>query len=139
MQKNGGIKGYPGAQSVDNGDELLCHECDILIPAAAEKAITRDNMKGIKAKIIGEAANGPITPAADEYITSQGKIILPDLLLNAGGVTVSYFEWLKNLSHVRFGRLTKRYESAKWSTLVDQIERHDPIEPQVKSTLTYEA
>merc|ERR1711907_508196 len=122
MQKNGGIKGFPGAQSVDNGDELLCHECDILIPAAAEKAITRDNMKGIKAKIIGEAANGPITPTADEYITSQGKIILPDLLLNAGGVTVSYFEWLKNLSHVRFGRLTRKWEQQRGRAMLSYIE-----------------
>ncbi len=84
-------------------------ECDILIPAALENVINGDNAPNVKAKIIGEAANGPLTPEADEVFEKKGILVVPDMYLNAGGVTVSYFEWLKNLSHVRYGRMEKRF------------------------------
>lgn len=139
FQQNKSWERFEGAQFEATTSKILESECDILIPAALESAINEANAGQLKTKLIVEAANGPVTPAAEQILLDRNVLMIPDLLANAGGVTVSYFEWLKNLSHVRFGRLTKRYESAKWSTLVDQIERHDPIEPQVKSTLTYEA
>jgi glutamate dehydrogenase (NAD(P)+) len=84
-------------------------ECDILIPAALENVINGENAPRVKAKIIGEGANGPLTPEADEVFVQRGILVVPDMYLNAGGVTVSYFEWLKNLSHVRYGRMEKRF------------------------------
>ena len=98
-------------------------ECDILIPAALENQINSSNASKIKAKIIAEAANGPITPDAEEVLLKKGAIIVPDIYINAGGVTVSYFEWLKNLSHVRFGRMQKRFEEATQTNIISMMEK----------------
>ncbi len=97
-------------------------ECDILIPAALENVVNAENASRIKAKIIGEAANGPLTPEADEILNLKGVLVVPDMYLNAGGVTVSYFEWLKNLSHVRYGRLEKRFTENMNHHILGQLE-----------------
>ena len=122
-KETGSILNYKKAKNIKNTLEALELECDILIPAALENQININNASNIKAKIIGEAANGPVTPEAEEILLKKGVLIIPDLFLNAGGVTVSYFEWLKNLSHVRFGRMGKRYDELVASTLVDSIEK----------------
>ncbi|KAG0365727.1 glutamate dehydrogenase, partial [Mortierella sp. AD032] len=116
--EKGTFRGFGNAEIIDGSIKIMERECDILIPAALERQIGLKNVKNIKAKIIGEAANGPITPDAHDYLVSQGKVVIPDLLLNAGGVTVSYFEWLKNLSHVRFGRMSRKWEEAGKSKLL---------------------
>ena len=118
----GSILGYPGATEFRNGFETLEQECDILIPAALENVINSGNADRIKAKIIGEGANGPLTPEADDVLLAKGCIIVPDMYLNAGGVTVSYFEWLKNLSHVRFGRMDKRFSENQNNTILSTVE-----------------
>ena len=119
----GSILNFPGATNITNSSEALELPCDILIPAALENVINGDNAPRIQAKIIGEAANGPLTPEADEIFISKGTLVIPDMYLNAGGVTVSYFEWLKNLSHVRYGRLEKRFTENQNIGIVDQIEK----------------
>ncbi len=117
---NGSIKGYKGYTKM--GAELLEAEADILIPAAMELVITKENASRIKAPVIVEAANGPISAEADETLNKNGKIIIPDLYANAGGVTVSYFEWIKNLSRIRFGRLQRRAQENQLSSLITGIE-----------------
>jgi len=118
----GSILNFPGATNLAKNTDALELECDILIPAALENVINGDNAPRIKAKIIGEAANGPCTPEADEVFAKKGILCVPDMYLNAGGVTVSYFEWLKNLSHVRYGRMEKRFTENLNSHILGQIE-----------------
>jgi len=122
-KKTGSILNYTGATNVANSFDALEADCDILIPAALENVINGENAPRIKAKIIGEGANGPLTPEADEVFAKKGVIVIPDMYLNAGGVTVSYFEWLKNLSHVRYGRMEKRFTENVNSTILNQIEQ----------------
>ncbi len=118
----GSILNFPGATNIEKSSDALELECDILIPAALENVIDANNAPRIKAKIIGEAANGPLTPEADEIFAKKGILVIPDMYLNAGGVTVSYFEWLKNLSHVRYGRLEKRFTENANINILNQIE-----------------
>lgn len=119
---SGSILNFPGATNLANNTDALELECDILIPAALENVINGQNAPRIKAKIVGEAANGPCTPEADEVFTQKGILCVPDMYLNAGGVTVSYFEWLKNLSHVRYGRMEKKFTENLNSHILSQIE-----------------
>lgn len=139
IRENGGVKGYPDAEYVENGKSVLEAECDILIPAALEGQITLENAPRIKAKLIAEAANGPVTFEADDYLREHGKVILPDAFLNAGGVTVSYFEWIKNLSHIRFGRLDRRHEANRGQQIIEAIEEMvgKPVPEHLRSKLTY--
>jgi glutamate dehydrogenase (NAD(P)+) len=121
-KKTGSILNFPGATNIPNSADALELECDILIPAALENVINDTNADRIKAKVIGEAANGPCTPEADEVFAKKGIVCVPDMYLNAGGVTVSYFEWLKNLSHVRYGRMEKRFTENMNARILGQIE-----------------
>jgi glutamate dehydrogenase (NAD(P)+) len=118
----GSILNFPGATNIPNSIDALELECDALIPAALENQITEANADRIKARIIVEGANGPMTPGAEEVLRKKGTLIIPDVYANAGGVTVSYFEWLKNLSHVRVGRMGKRYEQASELRLIHMME-----------------
>lgn len=120
----GSILNYPGAESFPKEQRrtVLEFDCDILIPAALENQIDKNNAPRIKAKIVGEAANGPVTAEAADILADRGIIVIPDIYLNAGGVTVSYFEWLKNLTHMRFGRLEKRFDEANNRRIIDQLE-----------------
>ncbi|MCC5939534.1 MAG: Glu/Leu/Phe/Val dehydrogenase [Lunatimonas sp.] len=120
--ENKGFKGYTKGEFIADAKSLLTYPCDILVPAALENQITGENASEIKAKIIGEAANGPVTQEAEKILAEKQVMIIPDMYLNAGGVTVSYFEWLKNLSRVSFGKLEKRYDMKKYDALLDSIE-----------------
>ena len=124
-KENGTILNFPGAESFpkEQRNIVLEFDCDILVPAALENQITEENAPRIKAKIIAEAANGPVTFGAAEILRERGVIIIPDVYLNAGGVTVSYFEWLKNLSHMRFGRMDKRFTEKTNKAMVEMVER----------------
>jgi len=121
-KSTGSILNFPGATNLAKSNDALELECDILIPAALENVINAGNAERVKAKIIGEAANGPLTPEADEILARKGTLIIPDMYLNAGGVTVSYFEWLKNLSHVRYGRMEKRFTENMNKHIIGQME-----------------
>ena len=121
-KETGSILDFPGASNLARREDALELECDILIPAALENQITEDNAARVQAKIVAEAANGPVTVAAEEILTEKSVMVIPDIYLNAGGVTVSYFEWLKNLSHVRFGRMGKRFEQRASEDLLKVVE-----------------
>lgn len=116
------LDGLKGCKTLKNNTDVLEIECDILIPAALENQINKDNATRIRTKIVGEAANGPVTPEAEQILLKKKTVIIPDVYLNAGGVTVSYFEWLKNLSHIRLGRMEKRYQQVQNHNLLDAIE-----------------
>jgi glutamate dehydrogenase (NAD(P)+) len=121
-QEAGTVAGFPGAAALPTSLAALELDCEILIPAALENQITMANAPHIKARVIGEGANGPTTDDADRFLRDRGVLIVPDIYLNAGGVTVSYFEWLKNLQHVSFGRLEKRFDQAAYQRLLRAIE-----------------
>lgn len=121
-KKTGSILNFPGAKNLNSSSDALELACDILIPAALENQIHEGNANNIKAKIIGEAANGPVTAEAEAVLNKKGVMVIPDIYLNAGGVTVSYFEWLKNLSHVRFGRLGKRFDENLNNSIINAVE-----------------
>ena len=123
IANHGGVKGYADGTYVENGASVLENACDILIPAAMEGVVNLNNADRIKAPLIIEAANGPLTSGADEILRNKGTIIIPDMYANAGGVTVSYFEWVKNLSHIRFGRMQRRQEEARHMLIVEELER----------------
>ena len=118
----GSVFNFDGAENLSTSKEVLVRPCDILIPAALEGQITDENAADVKARIVAEAANGPVTAGADEILLANGVMILPDVYLNAGGVTVSYFEWLRNLSHVRFGRMSRRFEQSAQEHLLTAME-----------------
>lgn len=136
-KKTGSILGMIGNKDFKNSAEGLEQDCHILVPAALENQITEANVKNIKAKIIAEGANGPTTPGAAEYFVKGGGVIIPDMYCNSGGVTVSYFEWLKNLSHVAFGRMDKRYEEMSNLNLVNVIEKASGVSlsPEIRSSI----
>jgi glutamate dehydrogenase (NAD(P)+) len=123
INEHGGITNFPHGTYVENGISALEHDCDILIPAALESVITAENAGRIKARFIVEAANGPITAGGDEILRNKGVVIMPDMYANAGGVTVSYFEWVKNLSHIRFGRMQRRQEEARQEMVIEALEK----------------
>ena len=122
-KKTGSILDFPGATNMKQRKQVLEIACDILIPAALENQIRVNNAPKVKAKIIAEAANGPVTSEAEDILLKKGVMIIPDMYINAGGVTVSYFEWLKNLSHMRFGRMEKRFDHQKYENLVALVQR----------------
>jgi glutamate dehydrogenase (NAD(P)+) len=121
-KETGSLLDFPGAENLASREAALELRCDILIPAALENQITEENAGRVKAKIVAEAANGPTTASAEEILLRRGVLVIPDIYLNAGGVTVSYFEWLKNLSHIRFGRMGKRFEQTTFENLVRVVE-----------------
>ena len=123
QKETGSILNFPGATNLPSPGAALELDCDILIPAALENQITAQNAPRIRAKIIAEGANGPTTAEAETILRDKGIMIIPDVYLNAGGVTVSYFEWVKNLSHVRFGRVGKRFEEAAFDRMLTAIEK----------------
>jgi glutamate dehydrogenase (NAD(P)+) len=121
-KETGSILGFPGATDLPDRMSALELPCDILVPAALENQITEENCDRLRCKIIAEGANGPTTAAAGQRLYERGVMILPDMYCNAGGVTVSYFEWLKNLSHVRFGRMEKRFEERAYRRLLSTVQ-----------------
>jgi len=125
-QEKDTILGFPDTEAINTSSDLLTYDCDILIPAALENSITLKNVNNIKAKIICEAANGPVSYRADQKLKDRGTLIIPDIYANAGGVTVSYFEWIRNISHIRMGRLHKRYEEDRGEVILKALEQIYP-------------
>jgi glutamate dehydrogenase (NAD(P)+) len=121
-KRTGSLLGFPGATDIRRSADALELDCDVLVPAALENVLTGENAARIRAKIILEGANGPTTPEADDVFRKKGIMIIPDVFANAGGVTVSYFEWLKNLSHVRLGRMDRRRQAATELRMLQAIE-----------------
>ncbi len=117
-----GVHTYPCASFVEDGQAVLEKECDILIPAALESQITMENAERINTKLIVEAANGPVTFGASEILNKRGVVIIPDAYANAGGVTVSYFEWIRNISHIRFGRMQRRHDEMRGAEMTRVLE-----------------
>jgi glutamate dehydrogenase (NAD(P)+) len=122
LAETGGVRGFPGATYSPDGQAWLEMDCDILVPAALEGQITAGNAHRVKAPLIVEAANGPVTFEADQVLRARGVVILPDVYVNAGGVVVSYFEWIKNLSHIRFGRMQRRLDEWRGARIIDALE-----------------
>ncbi len=122
-RRTGSILGFPGADELADPAAALELDCDVLVPAALQNQVHADNAPRVRARIIAEAANGPVTPEADAIFQQRGVVVIPDMYLNAGGVTVSYFEWLKNLNHVSFGRMTRRYEQNVYRSLFEALEQ----------------
>ncbi|MCA9728424.1 MAG: Glu/Leu/Phe/Val dehydrogenase, partial [Candidatus Eisenbacteria bacterium] len=122
-KEKGTIRGFPGAKTIEDTRAVLEVECDILIPAALENQISMQNADRIKCRVIAEAANGPTTPGGEAILLKKDVFIIPDIYLNAGGVVVSYFEWTKNLTHMRFGRLEKRINEIDRNLLIGGIEK----------------
>jgi glutamate dehydrogenase (NAD(P)+) len=120
------ILSFPNTETISTSSDLLTYDCDILIPAALENTITLENVDNIKAKIICEAANGPVSYRANQKLKDRGTVIIPDIYANAGGVTVSYFEWIRNISHIRMGRLHKRYEEDRGEVILKALEQISP-------------
>ncbi len=131
------IKNFPGARFEQDGKKVLELECDILIPAALEAQITLENAPRIQAKLIVEAANGPLTYGADEILNKKGTIVIPDAYANAGGVTVSYFEWIRNISHIRFGRMQRRHDEQRGAELAEILEKvtSAPVGDELMNTI----
>jgi glutamate dehydrogenase (NAD(P)+) len=121
-RESGTMSGFPGVTHLPRSSDALELPCDILVPAALENVITSENAPRVRAKIVAEAANGPVTAEASEILNARGVLVIPDTYLNAGGVTVSYFEWLKNLQHVDFGRMQRRFEEGAYRNLLRAVE-----------------
>ena len=122
LSETGGVRNFGGAEFTEDSQRALELPCDVLVPAALENQITEGNVERIQAKIIAEAANGPTTSSATTALAKKNKMVLPDVFLNAGGVVVSYFEWLKNLSHVRFGRMDRRFDENAFDRIIRVVE-----------------
>jgi glutamate dehydrogenase (NAD(P)+) len=131
-KRTGSILGFPGTKTLKNSTDCLFLACDVLVPAALENQITRANVHRVRAKVIAEAANGPVTAAADEVLRKGGVLLVPDIYLNAGGVTVSYFEWSKNLTHMHYGRMSQHLENIEAEMFIRETEaltgkKFDPV------------
>jgi glutamate dehydrogenase (NAD(P)+) len=122
FQEKKTIRGFPGARTLRTGTDALFVDCDIVVPAALENQIRRDNAQRVKARVVAEAANGPVTTEGESVLLKKGVMILPDIFMNAGGVTVSYFEWTKNISHMRYGLMEKRLDAAQRSAMLSATE-----------------
>ncbi|MFP4322926.1 MAG: Glu/Leu/Phe/Val family dehydrogenase [Anaerolineales bacterium] len=141
IREHGGLTGFAGGIFFENGAALLEEDCDLLVPAALETQINVSNAARIRANVIVEAANGPVTYAADQILRERGVVVLPDAFVNAGGVTVSYFEWIKNISHIRFGRLQRRLDEWRGQSIIDAIEvaTGQPIPVELRRGIMMEA